>query len=356
MFCELCGNELPDGAWRCAQCGASVLEINREEIVEQIEQVVNYSAKNAEPKQVWVIIAIITRIVILSLSSLPYLIGLFYCNCKELLADNSVPSTDLTAGIMFFLFSIIAPIFVLGIQTRNRFSDELWHRPSWKLNPLNFKQPLQFFNFASWCFMLTGFLIIIGTLIKCHSSNINGILYFTIGFGIWLGTKVIPVIFKRKFDAEYYNNYVKPNITQNYYIKKKRRFIIATIIVSLIILVVALIFKYTTASMLNTPEYVVVKTHIIYKSDVKYILGNIKDIHVDGYSYSSFGSARYYTWNISIKGSKNDGTLYVDEASDSTGITFNNVTLTVNNKDHKLDINKIDAKELKVISKQNIKQ
>jgi len=108
--------------------------------------------------------------------------------------------------------------------------------------------------------------------------------------------------------------------------------------------------------MLNTPEYVVVKTHIIYKSDVKYILGNIKDIHVDGYSYSSFGSARYYTWNISIKGSKNDGTLYVDEASDSTGITFNNVTLTVNNKDHKLDINKIDAKELKVISKQNIKQ
>ena len=103
--------------------------------------------------------------------------------------------------ILFFLIATpIAVLVVIGAQTKNRYSDTFWDKPSWFNNPFNPKQPIQFFHMAAWLFLISGVNLILGSLIGFGKISYHGIFVSLVGCGAWLGVKASQLLFKSKFN------------------------------------------------------------------------------------------------------------------------------------------------------------
>jgi hypothetical protein len=66
-------------------------------------------------------------------------------------------------------------------------------KPAWNDNPLSFKRPLSFFDFAGYFFVIVGFSMILGTAIRFHTLSFIGVTVISYGLGafvgIWLSLK-----------------------------------------------------------------------------------------------------------------------------------------------------------------------
>ena len=106
----------------------------------------------------------------------------------------------------------------------------------------------------------------------------------------------------------------------------------------------------------QTPAFELVKTHVIHENDVAELLGNIERYRVQSYSRSfnhnfveqigDNGSDEFtIEWNISLRGSKKNGTLYVYQKGNGKEIVFEEVMLTVDKQKHYLTIESVPMDE-----------
>ena len=109
------------------------------------------------------------------------------------------PTIDWNTLVVIFFFIPIALLFVVGIQAANPFSAKAWRKPDWNLNPLNFRDPVQFFHLGAYAMLGQGIVI----LCRIPFSNVpfypEVLLPMIIGIGILLGIQIIMLVFRSKY-------------------------------------------------------------------------------------------------------------------------------------------------------------
>lgn len=148
--------------------------------------------------------------------------------------------------------------------------------------------------------------------------------------------------------------------------KKRNTRVVVLLVAWTVVMVTALILFviYEDKKLMASPDFVIIKKHIIYRNDVEKRLGKIERIKLVGFELKSYGPSRnrrmkvidnnvvcQNTWHISLKGSKNNGTLDVKENRDKFRIIFEEVVLTVDEKEQKLKVDGVKIKEYNLIKK-----
>ena len=109
------------------------------------------------------------------------------------------PPIDWRVLGIIFLFIPIAILFVFGIQVINPMSAKVWRKPDWSLNPINFKDPVQFFHLGAYLMLAQGIV----TLCRIPFSNVHfypGVLIPTaMGVGTLIGIQMVMLAFRKKF-------------------------------------------------------------------------------------------------------------------------------------------------------------
>ena len=91
-------------------------------------------------------------------------------------------------------------LFVFGLQVINPRSAKLWLRPSWQLNPFNFRQPLQFFHLAAYA-CLAQALVVFARLATSHVSfYVEALMPVAMAIGILLGLQLATLVFRAKIE------------------------------------------------------------------------------------------------------------------------------------------------------------
>lgn len=103
------------------------------------------------------------------------------------------------SAVLVILFACPAMlVVVLAVQSINPRSDTKWRRPSWFLNPFNFREPLQFFHFAAYVLLAQG----LATLVKVAVSPIpfyaEALVPLAMGVGIGGGIQLALLVFRSK--------------------------------------------------------------------------------------------------------------------------------------------------------------
>ena len=115
------------------------------------------------------------------------------------LLPQAIPPIDWNTLIIILIFIPFALLFVVGIQAVNPFSAKVWRKPDWNLNPLNFKDPVQFFHFGAYILLVQGGV----TLCRIYFLEVPfypGVLFpLVMGIGTLLGIQIIMLIFRSKY-------------------------------------------------------------------------------------------------------------------------------------------------------------
>lgn len=118
---------------------------------------------------------------------------------KSLRGDFSKPSWTFALEMVFFV--CLGIFLIIFIQSSNSRSSPVWIKPSWFVNPLNYKQPIQIFHMGAFYFLAVGagcfFLGVYRTEISWLWE-----LPASVGFGMWLGVKISTKIFRSKFNPD----------------------------------------------------------------------------------------------------------------------------------------------------------
>ncbi len=90
-------------------------------------------------------------------------------------------------------------IFVLSFSSRSMLSSELWKRPSWYLSPFDRKQPIVFFDFASYCVASYG---LGGAVVSTFGPRPNWSWEIPVsaGIGVWLGVRLSLLVFRGRME------------------------------------------------------------------------------------------------------------------------------------------------------------
>jgi hypothetical protein len=127
------------------------------------------------------------------------LLGVFqgYSFTANMSGDFSNPSwLFLVEMVVIVAFRIV---FVISIQANNCNALAKWQCPSWYVNPFNYREPLQFFDAASYYFLATGFTALI--LAFTESPFLWAwALPLSIGVGIMIGVRLSLLIFKNRLN------------------------------------------------------------------------------------------------------------------------------------------------------------
>ena len=102
---------------------------------------------------------------------------------------------------MIFLLCPVALTIVLAIQALNPFSKVTWHRPSWSANPFTFGDPIQLFHLTGFICLAQGIVTTVRGLLSPEGLFVEAAVPAIIGFSVLIGVKIMPVIFKLKFEA-----------------------------------------------------------------------------------------------------------------------------------------------------------
>lgn len=99
--------------------------------------------------------------------------------------------------LLFFLFPMVALLFIIGIQFFNPRSASAWRYPSWKINPFLLSEPLQPLHFLGFVFLATGLgALTRGLLTRSLISDALAIASF--GAGTVLGVYLCTLVFRRR--------------------------------------------------------------------------------------------------------------------------------------------------------------
>ena len=103
------------------------------------------------------------------------------------LSDAKIADTLIQSAVVALVIFLAGPLqfkFMLGMFYRNGFE-----KPSWNDNPLSFKQPLRFIQFASVLCIASGVTTIASGMISQMSFNLlteHGLLVLGFGTGMYL--------------------------------------------------------------------------------------------------------------------------------------------------------------------------
>ncbi|NRA80453.1 MAG: hypothetical protein HRU18_19805 [Pseudoalteromonas sp.] len=88
------------------------------------------------------------------------------------LEPKANPAINLSALGVIFVFTILALLFVVGMQVVNPLSAKVWHMPDWNHNPFSFKDPIQFFHLAAYIMLVQGAVVLfrgLFSILRKHS-------------------------------------------------------------------------------------------------------------------------------------------------------------------------------------------
>jgi hypothetical protein len=123
------------------------------------------------------------------------------CLWRGPVSAHAEPPIDTHAIAIGLLFGIFGLQFVLAMQFINKRSPESWQLPSWKTNPFQFKQPIQFFHFGAWLFIASSFVTTLLTWLRNPKFILDALMPLFIGIGLLLGVQLSRFLFRSKYRA-----------------------------------------------------------------------------------------------------------------------------------------------------------
>ncbi len=111
-----------------------------------------------------------------------------------------MPVQGVGAGLLFGLlgYGLVAVPVVASLQRFNRRAPGLWRHPSWSINPLTMREPLQFFHAAGFVFLGIGAGIVLGELAGRHPLTLASTPTIAIGLGLLGGVYASTLIFRSR--------------------------------------------------------------------------------------------------------------------------------------------------------------
>jgi len=114
------------------------------------------------------------------------------------LQPQAEPPITWLALAAIFVFCPLGLLFVLGIQTINPWSAKVWRRPSWTLNPFNFREPLQFFHLGAYVCLTQGVVTLARVAYSTIPFYVEALLPLVMGLGILVGVQIATAVFRSK--------------------------------------------------------------------------------------------------------------------------------------------------------------
>ncbi len=110
------------------------------------------------------------------------------------------PAQGVGAGLLFGLlgYGLVAVPVVASLQRFNRRASGSWRYPSWSINPLTMREPLQFFHAAGFVFLGIGAGIALGELIRRQPLTLASAPTLAIGLGLLGGVYASTLLFRSK--------------------------------------------------------------------------------------------------------------------------------------------------------------
>jgi len=106
-------------------------------------------------------------------------------------------AVDLPFNVAWGLLVIPCMIlFVLGVQYFN-LKKVMWLKPSWYLFPLNPYQPLQFFHFGAYFFLVNSAGYLLSAILSDGVSG-KSLVSFVLGVGLYIGVYISVFLFHKK--------------------------------------------------------------------------------------------------------------------------------------------------------------
>jgi hypothetical protein len=90
-------------------------------------------------------------------------------------------------------------LFIVGFQAFPR-SGKLWFRPSWRLNPFNGQQPLQFFHLGAYVFLAHGIVVLVRLAVSQVAFYVEALVPLAIAVGVFLGIQLVMLVFSAKME------------------------------------------------------------------------------------------------------------------------------------------------------------
>lgn len=118
------------------------------------------------------------------------------------LEPQAVPPNGWGALLAIFIFCPIGIVIVLGMQAANPMSARVWRRPSWSLNPFNFREPLLLFHLGAYMFLADGIVMLMRTAISAESFYVESLMPLVMAIGVFLGLQAVMLLFSSKMEHD----------------------------------------------------------------------------------------------------------------------------------------------------------
>jgi hypothetical protein len=115
--------------------------------------------------------------------------------------DGDFSTYSLAFPLIMSSLCTIGVLFILRIQASSSYfrGGERWLKPSWRLNPFDFRQPLQFFHAAAFYSLSLALGCAVFGLSRTPPSWAWELPIST-GLGLWFGVRLYPYNFRKKID------------------------------------------------------------------------------------------------------------------------------------------------------------
>jgi len=77
-----------------------------------------------------------------------------------------------------------------------------WLRPSWRLNPFNFRQPLQFVHLFAHTCLAFGLVVFARGAVSTVPISVDDSAFLMFGAGLWAGLHIFILLFLRKVEHD----------------------------------------------------------------------------------------------------------------------------------------------------------
>jgi hypothetical protein len=111
------------------------------------------------------------------------------------LGTQAVPPIGWGSILAILTFSPIALIAVLAFQVANPRTAKPWPRPSWNLNPFNFREPLQFFHLAAYVCLAQATGNLVHLAVSSVPFYIEALVPLAMAGGAFLGIQIFMLLF-----------------------------------------------------------------------------------------------------------------------------------------------------------------
>jgi hypothetical protein len=114
------------------------------------------------------------------------------------LGPHAKPPIGWGSLLVIFLFCPIGLLAVLGFQVANPRSAVVWRRPSWSINPFNFREPLQFFHLAAYVCLIQGLVGLTRLTLSSTPFYVEVLVPLAMGAGAFIGLHGAMLLFRSK--------------------------------------------------------------------------------------------------------------------------------------------------------------